>query len=73
MTLNEHYKFHSRKSLKPYTSLLLLIVLCFGVFHTFAKYTSTANTNSIINVAKWNVLINGQQILSGTNALSRLY
>ena len=71
MTLNEHYKLHSRKSLKPYASLLLLIVLCIGVFHTFASYSATAGTISGIQIANWSVTINNQQITSGTSSLTR--
>lgn len=71
MTLNEHYKLHSRKSLKPYASLLLLIVLCIGVFHTFASYSATAGAVSGIHVANWSVTINNQQITSGTSSLTR--
>lgn len=71
MTLNEHYKFHSRKSLKPYASLLLLIVLCIGVFHTFASYSATVGTISGIQIANWSVTINNQQITSGTSSLTR--
>lgn len=71
MTLNEHYKFHSRKSLKPYASLLILIVLCIGLFHTFASYSTTANAIPGIHVANWSVSINNQQIASGTSSLTR--
>ena len=71
MTLNEHYKLHSRKSLKPYANLLLLIVLCIGVFHTFASYSTTASAISGIHVANWSVSINNQQITSGTSSLTR--
>lgn len=71
MTLNEHYKLHSRKSLKPYASLLLLIVVCIGVFHTFASYSATANALPGIHVANWSVSINNQQIASGTSSLTR--
>lgn len=71
MTLNEHYKLHSRKSLKPYASLLILTVLCIGLFHTFASYSTTVSAIPGINVANWSVTINNQQITSGTNSLSR--
>ena len=70
MTLNEHYKFHSRKSLKPYASLLLL-VLCIGVFHTFAGYSTTASALPSINVAKWSVTINGQSASNGSSQFTQ--
>lgn len=71
MTLNEHYKLHSRKSLKPYASLLLLIVLCIGIFHTFASYSTTTSAVPGIHLANWSVAINNEQITSGTNSLTR--
>ena len=73
MTLNEHYKLHSRKSLKPYVCLLLLIflVLCVSIFHTFASYSVTTNAVSGIRFANWSVAINNQQITSETSSLSR--
>ena len=71
MTLNEHYKFHSRKSLKPYASLLLLIVLCIGVFHTFASYSATANALPGIHVAKWSVTINGESVGNGSSLVTQ--
>lgn len=71
MTLKEHYKFHSRKSLKPYVSLFLLIALCISVFHTFARYSNVIGVTSGIHVAKWIILINNEQISSGTGQLSQ--
>ena len=67
MTLNEHYKFHSRKSLKPYTRLLIFIVLIVTVFHTLARYTSFININTSLGVAKWSIYINDIQVTNNTS------
>lgn len=70
MTLKEHYKFHSRKSIKPYMVLVLLILLTITIFHTFGGYTATGNGAATIGAAKWLLNINGEQISSNTSSLS---
>ena len=62
MTLKEHYKLHSRKSIKPYTKLLLLAILYFAITPTFAKYTSLSSANSLISVAKFSIKVNDEEI-----------
>ncbi len=71
MTLNEHYKFHSRKSLKPYISLCIIMALCIEVFHTSARFVNATSIISSVYIANWSVLINGEQVSSGVNNLSR--
>ena len=70
MTLKEHYKYHSRKSIKPYSRILLLLILVIVCSGTISKYTSGAiSNNGIIDVAKWSIIINDEEI---TNTSSQL-
>ena len=69
MTLKEHYKYHSRKSIKPYSRLILLFVLVIACSGTFSRYTSSSAVDSLINIAKWSILINGEEITNTSNQL----
>lgn len=69
MTLNEHYKFHSRKSLKSYTKLFILIVLFIVVLNTFARYENAYNSNPLTQIAKWNIKINNQPITTNAGTI----
>ena len=72
MSIRDRYRFHSsRKSIKPYTKLIILVVLGIAVFHTFARYISAANVNSILSIAKWSIEINEEDIEDGTDRLSQ--
>ena len=71
MTLKEHYKFHSRKSMKPYLKLCLILVLSISVFHTFVSYSSTATGSQDKQVAKWSLVINDEQITNNTTSLAQ--
>ena len=71
MTLREYYKFHSRKSMKPYAKLVLILILSISVFHTFASYSSTATGSQGKQVAKWSLVINNEQIASNTTSLAQ--
>jgi hypothetical protein len=70
MRLKDHYKFHSRKSLKPYKSLLLLVLFTITIFHTFGRYSSISTANSAFDIAKWLLKINEEKIESSTSNLS---
>lgn len=70
MTLKEHYKFHSRKSIKPYMVLVLLILLTITIFHTFGGYSSAGNGAGTTQAAKWLLNINEEPIFSNTTTLS---
>ena len=65
MTLKEHYKFHTRKSIKPYFKLIILFFIAITVSHTFGRYTYTTTNQGTVAVAKWNVKINGEEITDG--------
>jgi len=71
MTLKEHYKFHSRQSMKPYTKLFILIIFVITIFHTLGRYTSNATLSSIIQIASWSISINEQIITSHTNSITQ--
>ena len=70
MTLKEHYRCSTRKSLKPFFKLIVLFFIVIAVSQTFARYTSTAANNGAIGIAKWHVEINGQLITATTTGLS---
>lgn len=71
MTLSEHYKYHSRKSLKSYTRLLFLVVLFVVVFQTLARYSSNVSASALAQVAKWSITINGEEITANKNSLNQ--
>lgn len=71
MTLNDHYKFHSRKSIKPYSRLLIAVILSISVFYTVARYISSATSTGTVEIAKWSVSINNEAITSSTTTLSQ--
>lgn len=67
MTIGEHYKLHSRKSIKPYAKLLVFVVLVIVIQQTFARFSDAFNISSTIQVANWSILINNNQITNSTN------
>lgn len=69
MTLKEHYKYHSRKSIKPYSRLLLLFVLVIACSGTISRYTSGAAVSGLVNIAKWSIIINDEEITNTSNQL----
>ena len=71
MTLKERYKFHSRKSMKPFTRLLFLVIIGIIAVPTFARYKSIGSANSIMPIAAWSILVNGEQITNQTNQLTQ--
>lgn len=70
MTLKEHYKYHSRKSIKPYKVLFILIVFAITIFHTFGRYANTGAGTGTTQAARWLLTINGEQISSNATTLS---
>lgn len=70
MTLREHYRNHSRKSIKPYFILLLLLTFVIICSDTISRYTSGAVFNSLMNIAKWSIIINGEEINNSENQLN---
>ena len=70
MSLREYYKFHSRKSLKPYSAFFILIVLAFTAYFTFGRYNNEAANSGSFMVAKWSISVNGETMNSSTNTLS---
>jgi len=70
MTLKEHYKFHSRKSVKPYSRLLTLIFLMFTAVYTLSRFISSAVGNTELAIATWSIAINNEQITNSSSQLS---
>lgn len=71
MTLSERYKFHSRKSIKPYFRLLLFVILgIITIVNTMARYNSHTYATSNFQVAKWEISVNNQKIDNTTDTLS---
>ena len=70
MTLREHYKFHSRKSMKPYSKLLMLVILMLTAIYTLSRFISSAVGNTEIAIATWSIAINNEQITSSSSQLS---
>lgn len=70
MRLKEHYKLHSRKSLKPYKYFFLLLLFTITIFHTFGRYSNTSTVTSEVDLAKWLLEINNEKIESNTSILT---
>lgn len=71
MSLKEHYSFNSRKSLKPYLKLIVMLSMFTTISHTFCSYKYTTINNGILSIAKWYIEINGEEIKNGTSALGK--
>ena len=70
MTLKEHYGFNSKKSIKPYLKLIVLLFMLITVSHTFSRYVYSGNNNGVMSVAKWYIEINGEEITRETENLN---
>lgn len=68
MTLFEHYKVHSLKSIKPYTRLLILATLVITAIYTYALYSNDSNANAGMQIAKWNIKVNDELVTSDNNS-----
>ena len=69
MTLDEKYLYRSRKSR---TNLILYVVIAifFIITVTIARYESNSTVNSKIQIAKWNISINGEKISTNQSIIS---
>ena len=72
MTIKEHYKNSSRRSIKPYVKLIVLFLMLITISSTFARYTYTTSNSGLISIAKWHIEINGKEITNETNSLSNI-
>lgn len=70
ITIKEHYKFHSRKSIKPYSRLLLILFMVITVFFTYARYIDNMSGNTLVQIAKWSILVNGENISNNQSSLT---
>lgn len=71
MNLKEHYSFNSRKSIKPYLKLIVMLLMFTTISYTFCSYTYTTINNGKIHIAKWYIEINGEEVKNGASALGK--
>ena len=57
----------AKKKLRLLIALISLFYLVSTIQSTYAKYTSAAQANTNINVARWNILINNQDIKNNSD------
>lgn len=55
------------RRIKVFVALIALLYLITSIQSTYAKYVTSANTNTDISIARWNVLINDQDIKLNSN------
>ena len=55
------------KTLLFFIIFILLILISFIIISTYAKYTSSANSNANISIAKWNIKVNNISIKDNTD------
>lgn len=68
MTLNEKYRYLSRRS-NPKLILYLIIAIFFIIATTLAKYTNAYRGEVNIQVAKWNIAVNGETLSNNKSTL----
>ena len=68
--LRYHYKYHNRKSMKPYLRLLLLFLILILFSGTISRYINGAVGENLINIAKWSIKINGEELTPTSSDLS---
>lgn len=61
MTLDEKYRYRSQKNRKN-LSIYVIIALFFTITATTARYANEVATNEKLEIAKWNITINGETI-----------
>ena len=72
MRLKEFYYAYNKKHISFRNAVVLVIIVFFliNVFYTLGRYSNTVFGSCSINIAKWLVAINGEQISSNTSVLS---
>lgn len=58
---------HVKKRYKIFIALIALLYLISAVSETYAKYTTNAEASTNISIARWNILINNQDIRNNSN------
>lgn len=58
---------HIKKRLRVFIALIALLYLLTTIQDTYAKYASSANANTNFSIARWNVVINNQDIKFNSN------
>ena len=68
--LKKHYKYSNRKSMKPYLRLLLLFLILIIFSGTISRYINGAVGDDLINIAKWSIRINDEEITPTSSELN---
>ena len=67
MKLKEHYRCHNKLII---LGIVLVIVFSSFAFNTFSKYVSQSSGNVQVQIAKWQIEVNGELLNSSTTSLS---
>lgn len=62
----------NRKKLLLLLSAILIFLILFFIIQIYAKYLSTANGNTKMSIARWNILVNNLSIKSNTDISSSI-
>lgn len=69
MTLKEHYSFNSRKSIKPFLKLIILVFMFIAISYALGSYEDKTTNNGVISISKWYIEINGEEVTNETSGL----
>lgn len=69
MTLKEHYSFNSRKSIKPFLKLIILVFILIDISYALGSYEDKTTNNGVISISKWHIEINGEEVTNETSGL----
>lgn len=69
MTLKEHYSFNSRKSIKPFLKLIILVFIFIAISYALSSYEDKTTNNGVISISKWYIEINGEEVTNETSGL----
>ena len=71
--MGKHYKNYenSRKNkiIRESLKLIVLFILVISIYKTYSKYASFMNTQTTLQVARWSIFINGEQISNDTERI----
>ncbi len=63
---------HFKKRISIFVALLSLTYSVSLIQNTYAKYVSSAEANSNINIARWNITVNTQDVIQNSNFTNNL-
>ena len=61
-----------KKKISLFVALLSLFYSVSLIQTTYAKYVTTAEANSNINIARWNITVNNQDVIENSNFIQNL-